>query len=106
MKDEAGGRRDETPPAESSSLTQGTSAIIHPSSLIPHPFFLGGVPPVTKGEQFAGLTVALVTPFKGDDIDFDALGRLVDWHVEQGTDCLSPVGTTGEAPTLSHEEHE
>jgi 4-hydroxy-tetrahydrodipicolinate synthase len=61
---------------------------------------------VTKGEQFAGLTVALVTPFRGEDIDFDALGRLVDWHVEQGTDCLSPVGTTGEAPTLDHEEHE
>jgi 4-hydroxy-tetrahydrodipicolinate synthase len=61
---------------------------------------------VTKGEKFAGLTVALVTPFKGDDIDCDALKRLVNWHVEQGTDCLSPVGTTGEAPTLSHEEHE
>jgi 4-hydroxy-tetrahydrodipicolinate synthase len=61
---------------------------------------------VTKGEQFAGLTVALVTPFRGDDIDFDALGRLIDWHVEQGTDCLSPVGTTGEAPTLDHDEHE
>jgi 4-hydroxy-tetrahydrodipicolinate synthase len=61
---------------------------------------------MTKGEKFAGLTVALVTPFKGDDIDFDALKRLVSWHVEQGTDCLCPVGTTGEAPTLSHEEHE
>jgi len=61
---------------------------------------------VTKGEKFAGLTVALVTPLKGDDIDFDALKRLVNWHVEQGTDCLCPVGTTGEAPTLSHEEHE
>jgi len=60
----------------------------------------------TKGEQFAGLTVALVTPFRGDDIDFDALGKLVDWHVEQGTDVLSPVGTTGESPTLSHDEHE
>src|SRR5579884_1244265 len=60
----------------------------------------------TKGEQFAGVTVALVTPFRGDAIDFEALGRLVDWHVEQGTDCLSPVGTTGESPTLDHEEHE
>ncbi len=60
----------------------------------------------TKGEQFAGVTVALVTPFRDGEIDFAALGRLVDWHVEQGTDCLSPVGTTGEAPTLSHEEHE
>src|SRR6202795_893713 len=61
----------------------------------------------TKGEKFAGLTVALITPFKGGgDIDYDALARLVDWHVEQGTDCLAPVGTTGESPTLDHEEHE
>ncbi len=60
----------------------------------------------TKGEQFAGLTVALVTPFRNGGVDFEALGRLVDWHVEQGTDCLAPVGTTGESPTLDHEEHE
>jgi 4-hydroxy-tetrahydrodipicolinate synthase len=60
----------------------------------------------TKGEQFAGVTVALVTPFLNGDIDFAGLRRLVDWHVEQGTDCLSPVGTTGESPTLDHDEHE
>jgi 4-hydroxy-tetrahydrodipicolinate synthase len=60
----------------------------------------------TKGELFAGLTVALVTPFKNGEVDFDGLRRLVDWHVEQGTDCLAPVGTTGESPTLDHEEHE
>ena len=60
----------------------------------------------TRGEQFAGLTVALVTPFRNGDIDFDGLRRLVDWHVEQGTDCLAPVGTTGESPTLNHDEHE
>ncbi len=60
----------------------------------------------TKGEQFAGLTVALVTPFKDGEVDFEGLRRLVDWHLEQGTDCLSPVGTTGESPTLDHEEHE
>jgi 4-hydroxy-tetrahydrodipicolinate synthase len=60
----------------------------------------------TKGEQFAGLTVALVTPFRNGEIDYDDLRRLVDWHVEQGTDCLAPVGTTGESPTLDHEEHE
>ena len=60
----------------------------------------------TKGEQFAGVTVALVTPFKGGEVDYDALGKLVDWHVEQGTDCLAPVGTTGESPTLDHDEHE
>ena len=60
----------------------------------------------TKGEQFAGVTVALVTPFQGGEVDFDRLGRLVDWHVEQGTDGLAPVGTTGESPTLDHEELE
>jgi 4-hydroxy-tetrahydrodipicolinate synthase len=60
----------------------------------------------TKGEIFAGLTVALVTPFRDGEVDFEGLRRLVDWHVEQGTDCLAPVGTTGESPTLDHEEHE
>jgi len=60
----------------------------------------------TKGEKFAGLTVALITPFRDGQVDFDRLGRLVDWHVEQGTDCLAPVGTTGESPTLDLEEHE
>jgi 4-hydroxy-tetrahydrodipicolinate synthase len=60
----------------------------------------------TKGEQFAGVTVALITPFRGGDVDFAALRRLVDYHIEQGTDCLAPVGTTGESPTLDHEEHE
>lgn len=60
----------------------------------------------TKGEKFAGLTVALITPFRDGQVDYDALGKLVDWHVEQGTDCLAPVGTTGESPTLDHEEHE
>src|SRR5260370_11487031 len=60
----------------------------------------------TKGEMFAGVTVALVTPFRDGAIDFRALRALVDWHVEQGTDCLAPVGTTGESPTLDHGEHE
>ncbi|HEY3965929.1 MAG TPA: 4-hydroxy-tetrahydrodipicolinate synthase [Planctomycetaceae bacterium] len=60
----------------------------------------------TKGEQFSGLTVALVTPFRDQAVDEAALRRLVDWHVEMGTDCVSPVGTTGECPTLSHDEHE
>lgn len=59
-----------------------------------------------KGEQFAGLTVALITPFKDGQVDENALRKLVDWHVEQGTHCICPCGTTGESPTLSHEEHE
>src|SRR5438874_3712809 len=60
----------------------------------------------TKGEQFSGVTVALITPFKGGEVDYAALRKLVVWHVEQGTDCLTPVGTTGESPTHDHEEHE
>jgi 4-hydroxy-tetrahydrodipicolinate synthase len=60
----------------------------------------------TRGERFAGLTVALITPFRNGEVDFAALGRLVDWHIEQGTDGLAPVGTTGESPTLDHQEHE
>ncbi len=63
-------------------------------------------PSPRKGEKFAGVTVALITPFRNGEVDYDALRRLVDWHVEQGTDCIAPVGTTGESPTLSHEEHE
>ena len=61
---------------------------------------------MTRGEQFAGLTVAIVTPFKGGEVDYADLLKIVDWHVEQGTDCLAPCGTTGESPTLDHTEHE
>ena len=60
----------------------------------------------TKGRQFAGCTVALVTPFRGGEVDEAALRRSVEWQIAQGTPVLSPVGTTGESPTLSHEEHE
>ncbi|HMO35227.1 MAG TPA: 4-hydroxy-tetrahydrodipicolinate synthase [Gemmatales bacterium] len=60
----------------------------------------------TKGEMFAGVSVAIVTPFLNGEVDYSALRKLVDWHIEQGTDSIVPVGTTGEAPTLSHEEHE
>jgi 4-hydroxy-tetrahydrodipicolinate synthase len=59
-----------------------------------------------RGEQFAGLTVALVTPMKNGQVDEDALRKLVDFQVEAGTESVSPVGTTGESPTLTHEEHE
>ena len=60
----------------------------------------------TKGEMFAGVTVAIITPFRNDEVDYAALRKLVDFHVAEGTDCLAPVGTTGESPTLSHDEHE
>lgn len=59
-----------------------------------------------KGQQFAGLTVALVTPFQNGAVDEAGLRKLVDWHVEMGTDCVSPMGTTGESPTTLHDEHE
>jgi 4-hydroxy-tetrahydrodipicolinate synthase len=60
----------------------------------------------SKGRKFAGCTVALVTPFKDGEVDYAALGASIDWQVAQGTPVLSPVGTTGESPTLSHDEHE
>ena len=60
----------------------------------------------SKGRMFAGCTVALVTPFRDGEVDYQALRGLVDWQIEQGTKTLSPVGTTGESPTLTHEEHE
>jgi 4-hydroxy-tetrahydrodipicolinate synthase len=55
--------------------------------------------------MFRGSIVALVTPFRNGAIDEDALQALVEWHVEQGTHGLVPVGTTGESPVLDHDEH-
>jgi len=55
--------------------------------------------------MFTGCMVALVTPFRDGEIDFETLDELVEFHVESGTDALVPVGTTGESPTLSYEEH-
>jgi len=56
--------------------------------------------------MFHGSIVALITPFRNGSIDPSALQSLVEWHIEQGTHGLVPVGTTGESPTLSHAEHE
>ncbi len=53
-----------------------------------------------------GSLPALVTPFKDGNLDLDTLAQLVDWHIEQGSNGLVPVGTTGESPTLSHAEHQ
>ena len=53
-----------------------------------------------------GSLPALVTPFQDGKLDLDTLKKLVDWHVDQGTHGLVPVGTTGESPTLSHSEHD
>jgi 4-hydroxy-tetrahydrodipicolinate synthase len=53
-----------------------------------------------------GSIVALVTPMhENGSVDYDALRRLVDWHIAEGTDCIGVVGTTGESPTVDVEEH-
>ncbi|WP_170754509.1 4-hydroxy-tetrahydrodipicolinate synthase [Ruegeria lacuscaerulensis] len=56
--------------------------------------------------MFKGSMPALVTPFTNGALDLDTLKRLVEWHIQEGSTGLVPVGTTGESPTLSHEEHE
>jgi len=56
--------------------------------------------------MFKGSMPALVTPFRDGALDVEALKNLVEWHVDQGSHGLVPVGTTGESPTLSHAEHE
>ncbi len=56
--------------------------------------------------MFAGSIVALVTPFKDGEVDLKKLEELIEFHVREGTSAISPCGTTGESPTLSHEEHE
>jgi 4-hydroxy-tetrahydrodipicolinate synthase len=60
----------------------------------------------TRSEEFAGLSVALITPFRDGAPDYDRLAEQVEFQVAAGTTCLVPTGTTGESPTLSHEEHE
>src|SRR5690554_5407671 len=56
-------------------------------------------------DMFKGSIVALITPFANGSVDEAALRKLVDWHIDQGTHGIVPCGTTGESPTLSHEEH-
>jgi 4-hydroxy-tetrahydrodipicolinate synthase len=57
-------------------------------------------------KPITGSIVALVTPMRDDgSVDYDALRRLIDWHVEEGTQCIGVVGTTGESPTVTVDEH-
>ena len=56
--------------------------------------------------MFKGSNVALVTPFKGDSLDEETYIKIINFHLENGTNGLVPAGTTGESPTLSHREHE
>lgn len=60
----------------------------------------------TRAEQFAGVSTALVTPFRNGEVDYETLRQQVEFQIAAGVTCLCPVGTTGESPTLSHEEHE
>jgi len=55
--------------------------------------------------MFKGSIPALVTPLKNGAVDYDTLKKLVEWHIAEGSSGLVPVGTTGESPTLTHEEH-
>ena len=56
--------------------------------------------------MFQGSIVALITPFRQGQLDEAALARLVEWHIEQGTHGIVPVGTTGESPTVKAAERE
>jgi len=56
--------------------------------------------------MFKGSFPALVTPFRNGEVDYETLKNLVEWHIGEGSNGLVPVGTTGESPTLTHEEHE
>lgn len=55
--------------------------------------------------MFSGTLVALITPFADGQVDYETLTELVEFHLESGTDGIVPVGTTGESPTLSYDEH-
>lgn len=59
-----------------------------------------------KGSEYSGLSVAIITPLKNNVLDVSRLREQVEFQISAGTTCLVPVGTTGESPTLSHEEHE
>ncbi len=59
-----------------------------------------------KGSEFAGLSVAIITPFCDGAVDYARLREQVEFQVAAGTKCIVPVGTTGESPTLSHAEHD
>ena len=55
--------------------------------------------------MFSGSICALITPFRDGEVDEDAYRDIVEWQIGEGTHGLVPVGTTGESPTLSHDEH-
>ena len=60
----------------------------------------------TERMKLEGSMVAIVTPFSNGEVDYDALGRLIEFQIDGGTQGIVPCGTTGESPTLSHAEHD
>src|SRR6056297_1432039 len=59
-----------------------------------------------KGSDFAGLSVAIITPFRDGQVDYGRLREQLEFQLAAGTKCIVPTGTTGESPTLSHDEHD
>ena len=55
--------------------------------------------------NYQGSYCALITPFKNGSVDRDSFKKIIKWHIKNGTKGIIPCGTTGESPTLSHEEH-
>ena len=60
---------------------------------------------MTRFEEYAGLSVAIVTPFKNNQVDYETFQKQIEFQISAGTTAIVPVGTTGESPTLSFEEH-
>ena len=56
-------------------------------------------------QKFTGSITALITPFNGNKVDYDTFGKFIEWQIEQGTHGIVPCGTTGESPTLNHDDH-
>ncbi|MDR0521538.1 MAG: 4-hydroxy-tetrahydrodipicolinate synthase [Planctomycetaceae bacterium] len=61
---------------------------------------------MTRFEEYAGLSTAIITPFKNNNVDYETLQKQVEFQIAAGTTAVVPAGTTGESPTLSFEEHE
>ncbi len=59
-----------------------------------------------KGSEYSGLSVAITTPFQDGQVSYDRLREQIEFQIAAGTRCIVPVGTTGESPTLSHDEHD
>ena len=61
---------------------------------------------MARCEEYAGLSVAIVTPFKNNKVDYETFQKQIEFQINAGVTAIVPAGTTGESPTLSHEEHE